>query len=183
MSFGFQTKGYEDFKGTNLLVSIEFIGRLTNRSSSRYRVNINDVINSMQSKVIQFMYPLTISSEERAGEEWKIGELMEKKELKQPENYISYQNCEGNSSIRFMNYKSASIEDTESFMPESKTSDDKNKGVTECMENASLDDEIIHWKKKLKHIEWEYSNSMTKDYPKIRERYLFIIREIARIRN
>ena len=44
MSFGFQTKGYEDFKGTNLLVSIEFIGRLTNKRSSRYRVNVNDVI-------------------------------------------------------------------------------------------------------------------------------------------
>jgi hypothetical protein len=29
MEFGFQTKGCEDFKGTNLLVSIEFIGRLT----------------------------------------------------------------------------------------------------------------------------------------------------------
>ena len=25
MSLGFQTKGYEDFKGTNMLVSIEFI--------------------------------------------------------------------------------------------------------------------------------------------------------------
>ena len=47
MSFGFQTKGYEDFKGTNLLVSIEFIGRLTNRSNSRYRVNVNNVIDSM----------------------------------------------------------------------------------------------------------------------------------------
>jgi hypothetical protein len=69
MSFGFQTKGYEDFKGTNLLVSIEFIGRLTNRSNSKYRVNIKDVIDSMQSKGIQFMNPLTISSEERAGEE------------------------------------------------------------------------------------------------------------------
>jgi hypothetical protein len=29
MSLGFQTKGYKDFKGTNLLVTIEFIGRLT----------------------------------------------------------------------------------------------------------------------------------------------------------
>jgi len=79
MSFGFQTKGYEDFKGTNLLVSIEFIGRLTNRSSSRYRVNVTDVIDSMQSKGIKFMNPLKIGSEERAGEEWKIGELIEKK--------------------------------------------------------------------------------------------------------
>ena len=70
MSFGFQTKGYEDFKGTNLLISIEFIGRLSNQSSSRYRVNVDDVIESMQSKGIRFMSPLKISSEERAGEEW-----------------------------------------------------------------------------------------------------------------
>jgi len=32
MSFGFQTKGYEDFKGTNLLVSIEFVGFINPRS-------------------------------------------------------------------------------------------------------------------------------------------------------
>ena len=175
MSFGFQTKGYEDFKGTNLLVSIEFIGRLTNRSSSRYRVNVNDVIDSMQSKGIKFMNPLKIGSEERAGEEWKIGELIEKKELKQPENYISYQNCEGSSSIRFMNYKAASIEDSESFMSESEINDDKNKGISECMEKANLDDEIIHWEKKLKHIEWEYSHSMTNDWPKKeKENYLLL---------
>ena len=83
MSFGFQTKGYENFKGTNLLISIEFIGRLSNQSSSRYRVNVDDVIESMQSKGIRFMSPLKISSEERAGEEWNISELIEKKELKQ----------------------------------------------------------------------------------------------------
>jgi hypothetical protein len=65
----------------------------------------------MQSKGTQFRNLLTVSSEERAGEEWKIGELIEKKELTLPENYISYQNCEGGSSIRFMNYRSASIED------------------------------------------------------------------------
>ena len=44
MVFAFQTKGYEYFKGTNLLVSIEFIGRLTNRSGTRYKVNVNNVI-------------------------------------------------------------------------------------------------------------------------------------------
>jgi hypothetical protein len=60
MSFGFQTKGYEKFKGTNLLISIEFIGRLTNKSRTRYKVNINDVIQSMQSKWIKFLSPLTI---------------------------------------------------------------------------------------------------------------------------
>ena len=87
-----------------MLVSIEFIGRLTNKNSSRYKVNINDVIESMQSKGIKFMRPLKIGSKERAGEEWNISELIEKKELKKPENYISYQNSEGSSSIRFLNY-------------------------------------------------------------------------------
>ena len=49
------------------------------------------------------------------------------------------------------------------------------------MEKTNIDDEIIHWENKLKHIEWEYSHSMTTDWPKIRERELFFIREIARL--
>jgi hypothetical protein len=48
MNFGFKTKGYEEFIGTNLLISIEFIGRLTNKSRTKYKVNVNDVIQSMQ---------------------------------------------------------------------------------------------------------------------------------------
>ena len=77
MTFRFQTKGYEEFKETNLLVSIEFIGRLTNRSGTRYKVNVNNVVESMQSKGIKFMSPLKISSEERAGEKWNISLLIE----------------------------------------------------------------------------------------------------------
>jgi hypothetical protein len=47
MSFDFQTKDYEEFKCTNLLISIEFIGRLANKSRTRYKLNVNDVIQSM----------------------------------------------------------------------------------------------------------------------------------------
>jgi hypothetical protein len=50
MAFGFQTKGYEDFKGTNLLVSIEFLGRLTNRGGTKYKINVNNVIESISLK-------------------------------------------------------------------------------------------------------------------------------------
>jgi hypothetical protein len=81
MAFGFQTKVYEDFKGTNLLLSIEFIGRLTNRSGTKYKVNVNNVIESMQSKGIKFISLLKISSEERAGEEWNISSLIEPKKF------------------------------------------------------------------------------------------------------
>jgi hypothetical protein len=38
------------------------------------------------------MSPLTIGSEERAGEEWSISELTENKTLQQLIDYISYQN-------------------------------------------------------------------------------------------
>ena len=44
------------------------------------------------------------------------------------------------------------------------------------LEKTNLEDEINHWKKKLKHIEWEYNNSGLSDWPKIREKELFFIR-------
>jgi hypothetical protein len=57
MSFEFQTKGYEGFKGINLLISIELIWRLTNKNSSKYRVNANDVFDNMQTKRYKFYEP------------------------------------------------------------------------------------------------------------------------------
>jgi hypothetical protein len=59
----------------------------------------------MQPKGIKFMSPLIIGSEQRAGEEWNISDLIENKILQQPVDYISYQNNMGSTSIRFMNYK------------------------------------------------------------------------------
>jgi hypothetical protein len=67
-------------------------------------------------------------------------------------------------------------------MSETEVSDNKNKCVTECMEKTNIDEEIMHWENKLKHIQWEYSHSMTTDWPKIREREIFFIREIARLK-
>jgi hypothetical protein len=71
MRFGFQTKVYEEFKGTNLLISIEFIRRLTNKSRIRYKINVNDVIQSMQLKVIKFISPITNGSERKSMERIK----------------------------------------------------------------------------------------------------------------
>jgi hypothetical protein len=52
-------------------------------------------------------------------------------------------------------------------MSESEFSDNRCKDAIECMEKANQDNEITHWEGKLKHIEWEYNNSMIKDWPKI----------------
>jgi hypothetical protein len=146
MSFGFQTKGYEEFKGNNLLLSIESIGRLTNKSKTKYKINVNNVIQSMQSKGIKFMSPLTIGSEERVGEEWNINELIENKILQQPTDYISYQNNMGSTSIRFMDYKSRFLDDTNSVTIERDPIENRRHSVSEFMEKPDLDVEIIHGK-------------------------------------
>jgi hypothetical protein len=150
MSFGFQSKGYEEFNGTNLLVSIEFIGRLINKSRTKYKVNVNNVIQSMQSKVIKFMSPLTIGFEERIGEDWNISELIKNKTLQQPTDYISYQNNMGSISIRFMDYKPRSLDDTDSITTEKEPIENRRHSVSEFMENPDLDVEISYCKDKLK---------------------------------
>ena len=182
MSFGFQTKGYEEFKGTNLLVSIEFIGRLTNRSASKYKINVNDVIENMHSKGITFMSPLKISSEERAGEEWKISDLIESKTLSQPENYISYQNSKGNTSIRFINYKPRTTDDLETEASDRNIIDNRRHSVSEFMEKLDQESEIKYYENKLKEINEEYNNSMKCEWPKIRDKELYFYRELARVK-
>nr|ABA98940.1 Zinc knuckle family protein [Oryza sativa Japonica Group] len=182
MSFGFQTKGYEEFKGTNLLVSIEFIGRLTNRSASKYKINVNDVIENMHSKGITFMSPLKISSEERAGEEWKISDLIESKTLSQPENYISYQNSKGNTSIRFINYKPKTTDDLETEASDRNIIDNRRHSVSEFMEKLDQESEIKYYENKLKEINEEYNNSMKCEWPKIRDKELYFYRELARVK-
>ena len=62
IEIGIQTKGYEEFKGKNLVISIGFIGRMTNSSNTRYRVDIKPIIEAMTSKGIQLIKPLEISS-------------------------------------------------------------------------------------------------------------------------
>jgi hypothetical protein len=104
---------------------------------TRYKVNVNDVIQSMQSKGIKFMSPLTIGYEEIAGEEWNISELIENKILQQLTDYISYQDNMGSTSIRFMNYKQRSLDDTDSVMSEKEPIENRRHSVSELMENQT----------------------------------------------
>jgi hypothetical protein len=175
------TKGYEEFNGTNLLLSIEFIGRLTNKSRTKYKVNVNSVIQSMQSKGIKFKSPLTIGSEERVGEEWNISELIENKILQQPTDYISYQNNMGSTSIRFMDYKSRSLDDSDSVTTEKEHIENRRHSVSEFMEKPDLDVEISYCKDKLKEISMEYNNTMICEWPTVRERELYFYRELSRL--
>jgi hypothetical protein len=102
------------------------------------------------------MSPLTIGSEERAWEEWNISELIENKILQQPTDYISYQNNMRSTSIRFMEYKSRSLDDTNSVMTEKESIENRRHSVFEFMEKP----EISYCKDELKKISMEYNNTM-----------------------
>jgi hypothetical protein len=106
------------------------------------------------------MSPLTVGSEERAGEEWNISELIENKILQQPTYYISYQNNMVSSSIRFMDYKPTSLDDTDSVTTEKEHIENRRHSVSKFMENPDLDVEIGYCKAKLMEISMEYNNTM-----------------------
>ena len=121
---------------------------------------MNNVIESMQSKGIKFMSPLKISSEERAGEEWNISSLIEPKILKQPKDYISYENNRGMTSIRFVDYKEQSLDDLEASSSEAKLEENRRHSICELMEKLDIDKEIKHYEQKLSKIHDEYKTSM-----------------------
>jgi hypothetical protein len=127
------------------------------------------------------MSPLTIGSEERAGEEWSISDLVENKTLQQPTNYISYQNNIGQTSIRFMNYKPRSLNDTNSVTLDKEPIENRRHNVSEFMENPDLDIEISYCKDKLKEISKEYNSTMICEWPTLRERELYFYRELSRL--
>jgi len=129
------------------------------------------------------MSPLKISSEERAGEEWNISSLIEPKILKQPKDYISYENNRGMTSIRFVDYKEQSLDDLEASSSEAKLEENRRHSICEFMEKLDIDNEINHYKQKLSKIHDEYKTSMICKWAAIRERELYFRREICRLEN
>ena len=51
LEIGIHTRGYKDFdKKSNLLINIGFIGRLTDSSTTQYKLNIDGIISGIGSK-------------------------------------------------------------------------------------------------------------------------------------
>lgn len=105
IKIGIQTKGYEKVNcGNNLLVCVDFIGKLATNSSSRFKIKIDDAVGIMGNKGIKLMNLLKINSEEYAGRECNLEKLC-KKEILRPNDHLTYTNTKGETSIRFTDYK------------------------------------------------------------------------------
>jgi len=65
-----QTQGFgENFEGNNLHLDITFIGRISDHISSRYRINTNPIMTSLESNGIRFLPPETFNSTRNQGHE------------------------------------------------------------------------------------------------------------------
>ena len=68
LEIGIQTRGYEDLvKRSNLLVNIGFIGKLTDSSTTKYKLNIDGIISGISSKGVKMIKLMAIDSEQFNG--------------------------------------------------------------------------------------------------------------------
>jgi hypothetical protein len=64
------------------------------------------------------------------------------------------------TSIRFMDYKPRSLDDTDLVTTEKEPIENRRHSISEFMEKPDLDVEISYCKDKLKEISIEYNNTM-----------------------
>lgn len=104
---GFMSRGYETFKqgANNIIVSVGFLGKCMNSTTSNYKVNIDGIIDGMGSKGIRMIKPKEYSSEELAGLEWPVHRFVEGNKILVPEEGHAYTDSNGNMFLRFQDYK------------------------------------------------------------------------------
>ena len=60
-------KGLDNMEGETLALCVGFIGRTSNNTSIKYKINIKDIVKLMASKGIKMIAPPKIDSEKLAG--------------------------------------------------------------------------------------------------------------------
>jgi ribonuclease HI len=110
-----QTKGYENYEGNNIVISIGVLGKASNRSGMKYKVNIEGIVNTIASKSIQMIDPIKIDPEELAGLEWQLDDLKEEENIRLvPKKSYIYEGASGIQSLRFTDFKKEEKENEDS---------------------------------------------------------------------
>ena len=101
-----QAKGFENYEGNNIVLSIGTLGKASNRSGMKYKVNIDGIVNTIASKSIKMIDPIKIDPEELAGLEWSLGDLQEPDStILEPKKSYIYEDAKGTQSLRFVDFK------------------------------------------------------------------------------
>nr|KAJ0203254.1 hypothetical protein LSAT_V11C500251700 [Lactuca sativa] len=109
-----QTKGYENYEGNNIVISIGVLGKASNRSGMKYKVNIEGIVNTIASKSIKMIDPIKIDPEDLAALEWSLNDLKEQEnEVLIPKKSYIYEGSDGIQSLRFLNFKKETVKQSD----------------------------------------------------------------------
>lgn len=108
------TKGYENFLGENICLSIIFLGKTMNTINMQFKIKIDHIIDSLASTRIRLVRSTKNNFEDLAGLELKMKSMKDETRTIAPSNYSTFQNMENNLSIKFRDYKEELILESES---------------------------------------------------------------------
>ncbi|KAK8957539.1 hypothetical protein KSP39_PZI001120 [Platanthera zijinensis] len=104
IELGIQSKGYEDFTGhSNLLINIGLLGKLTNNSTTKYKLNIAHIIDAISSTGVKMIQPMDIDPTILEGLAWNISNNLTST-VSIPDNSLLYKNLDNTYSLRFQGY-------------------------------------------------------------------------------
>ena len=82
IEIGIQTRGYEDLvKKSNLLINIGFIRKLTDSSTTKYKLNIDRITSGINSKGVRMIKPMAIDPEKLNGLYWNVSKNLRGKSI------------------------------------------------------------------------------------------------------
>ncbi|KAJ0457529.1 hypothetical protein HanIR_Chr15g0774721 [Helianthus annuus] len=107
-----QTKGYENYDGNNIVISVGVLGKASNSSGMKYKVNIDGIVKAVASKSIQMIEQIKIDPEQLTGLEWNINDLQgNEKTVLIPKRSFIYEGSDGKQSLRFTDFKEITNEE------------------------------------------------------------------------
>lgn len=98
-----KTKGYESMvAGKNLMITKALVGRLSNRSTYNFKLQIDNVMTHLGTQGVKAIMGKKFSVKELEGEEWTIE--LPNNEVRIPEEAKTWKNKDGSLSTRYSGY-------------------------------------------------------------------------------
>ena len=110
LEISIQTKGFKHLhKPSNLLINIGFLEKLTDSSTTQYKLNIDGIVSGISSKGVKMIKPRDISSEQYNGLDWNLNKNLRRKSISIPQENIMYRTLHGDYNLRFSNYTNTDL--------------------------------------------------------------------------
>lgn len=106
-----KTQGYDNFSGNNIQLDIVFMGRTSNNMNHKYKVNINNIVDSLSSHGVSFLQPQSMNPTFE-NTEWTFS-LRPPSEINVPTQHHLFIEPDNTIHVRFSEYTRETVSDDE----------------------------------------------------------------------